>query len=289
MNEKEKELSDLKEVSQQLIQKEKKQIEQLNIVDPNKCKIITDKKYKKLTWYLIYEKSMENNNGQGDEENMYENYRWVNGTIIKKDKFNKYDTDEDKLKDLNEYILALQKKLEKKEESYSKLDLQNKKLIKEIHNKTAGNALLHHLSSGNTSQVKNTSIDVGNAGFKNILEELNKSNVREKKLQDKIIKLNNQLKDKDINKNENEINDNSKKDDIDELNQAQEQLILLKEELKDTQTKLDQLVGQVKELLKNVKCDMKIKPQFVQICQILQLSPQTTNRIITNNKKVIIL
>ena len=221
---------------------------------------------------------------------MYENYRWVNDTVIKKDKFNKYDTDEDKLKDLNEYILTLQKKLEKKEESYSKLDFQNKKLIKEIHNKTAGNALLHHLSSGNTSQVKNTSIEVGNEGFKNILEELNKSNVKDKKkLQDKNIKLNNQLKDKDINKNENEINDSSKKGDIDELNQAQEQMILLKEELKDTKTKLEQLIGQVKELLKNVKCDMKIKPQFVQICQILQLSPQTTNRIITNNKKGIIL
>ena len=66
-------------------------------------------------------------------------------------------------------------------------------------------------------------------------------------------------------------------------------MILLKEELKDTKTKLEQLIGQVKELLKNVKCDMKIKPQFVQICQILQLSPQTTNRIITNNKKGIIL
>jgi len=66
-------------------------------------------------------------------------------------------------------------------------------------------------------------------------------------------------------------------------------MILLKEELKDTKTKLEQLIGQVKELLKNVKCDMKTKPQFVQICQILQLSPQTTNRIITNNKKGIIL
>ena len=65
----------------------------------------------------------------------------------------------------------------------------------------------------------------------------------------------------------------------------QDEIILLKEELKETKSKLEQLIGQVKELLKNVKCDNKNKPQFVQICQILNLSPQTTNRIITNNNK----
>ena len=42
----------------------------------------------------------------------------------------------------------------------------------------------------------------------------------------------------------------------------------LKEELKEVRTKYDQLTGQVKELLKNVKCDNKNKPQFVQICQL---------------------
>ena len=60
---------------------------------------------------------------------------------------------------------------------------------------------------------------------------------------------------------------------------------MLKQELKETRIKLEQLSDQVKELLKNVKCDNKNKPQFVQICQILNLSPQTTNRIITNNNK----
>lgn len=56
LTEKEKELSDLKEVSQALIQKEKTQLEKSINIDPNKCKIISDKKYKNLTWYLIYEK-----------------------------------------------------------------------------------------------------------------------------------------------------------------------------------------------------------------------------------------
>ena len=69
----------------------------------------------------------------------------------------------------------------------------------------------------------------------------------------------------------------------------QDEIILLKEELKETKSKLEQLIGQVKELLKNVKCDNKNKLIFSQICQILQLSPQTTSRIINNNKKGIII
>ena len=59
----------------------------------------------------------------------------------------------------------------------------------------------------------------------------------------------------------------------------------LKDELKEKKTKIEQLIGRVKELLKKVKCDNKNKPEFIQICQILNLSPQTTNRIITNNNK----
>jgi len=40
----------------------------------------------------------------------------------------------------------------------------------------------------------------------------------------------------------------------------------------------------IKELLKNVKCDIKIKPQISQICQIFGFSPNTTARIIANKK-----
>ena len=77
--EKEKEILNLKEVSQSLIQKEKDQIEQSSIIDPNKYKIITDKIYGNLKWYLLYE-----NKNNKDEENKYENYRWVNDLILKK-------------------------------------------------------------------------------------------------------------------------------------------------------------------------------------------------------------
>ena len=326
LTEKEKELSDLKEVSQALIQKEKTQLEQSVIVDPNKCKIIADKQYKKLTWYLIFEKNPNKKiekTKEIDEEDDYENYRWVTGLIVKKDqlgKFNKYDTDEQKITELQEAIFRLTKKLEEKEESFNKLDYQNKKLIKELHNKTAGNGLLNPLTKGSSGNLKNNnkSIDIGSGGFKNILAELNSSNKREKQLQNQVIKLNDKLKLKDssnilnmntnitlnndnkiIEENENKINDieSQKKvdeflnnnagepDDFDEVKLIQKQMKMLKQELKETRIKLEQLSDQVKELLKNVKCDNKNKPQFVQICRILNLSPQTTNRIITNNNK----
>ena len=95
LSEKEKELFDLKEASQALIQKEKNHMEQSITVDPNKCKIITDKIYKKLKWYLIYEKKEkdekkeindknDNNINKEDEENKYKNNRWIEGPIIKR-------------------------------------------------------------------------------------------------------------------------------------------------------------------------------------------------------------
>ena len=111
----EKELEDIKEASQAIIQKQKELKEKEILIDKDKCKIITDKIYKNLKWYLIYEQNTETKK----DENDYENYRWVNGLIIKEDqldKYNKYQTDSQKIKDLEEYIMTLQKKLETKEE-----------------------------------------------------------------------------------------------------------------------------------------------------------------------------
>ena len=61
-------------------------------------------------------------------------------------------------------------------------------------------------------------------------------------------------------------------------------MTFIKKQLKEINLKYEQLSEQVKELLKNIKCDIKIKPQISQICQILGFSPQTTARIITNKK-----
>ena len=73
--------------------------------------------------------------------------------------------------------------------------------------------------------------------------------------------------------------------DFDEVKQIQNQMKFLKKELKETRNYNDQLTEQVKELIKNVKCDNKNKIYIEQICQILNLSPNTTKKIISNNKK----
>ena len=74
-------------------------------------------------------------------------------------------------------------------------------------------------------------------------------------------------------------------EDYDEVKQMNHQMKMLKAEIKELRLKLEQLTEQVKMLIKNVKCDAKNKPQIVQICQILGFSPQTTSRIVGNNKK----
>ena len=72
--------------------------------------------------------------------------------------------------------------------------------------------------------------------------------------------------------------------DYNEIKQMQKQMKFIKEQLKESLLKFEQLSEQVKELLKNVKCDIKIKPNISQICQILGYSPQTTSRILNNKK-----
>ena len=159
----EKELNDMKEASQAILQKQKTQKEKEVIIDKEKSKIVGDKIYNNLKWYLIYDI-----NGK---ENNYENYRWVNGTVIKDDqlsKYNKYETDSEKIKELQDFNINLQRKLEAKEESYSKLEYKNKQLIKEIHNKTAGaKTIKNPLGKGISGDIKNTSTD-------NIFAQLNK-------------------------------------------------------------------------------------------------------------------
>ena len=278
LGEKEKELNDLKEASQAIIMKQKTQIEKEVTIDKEKCKIIKDQKYKNLKWYLIYETNQD--------ENDYGNYRWVTGLIIKDDqldKYNEYESDSQKIKDLQEYIMNLQKKLEAKEESISKLDYKNKKLVKEIHNKTAGardvkKDLLHAISGNIKDDKNNTSTEFSNFND-NFFSKLNKGKDQIEDEEKKANLLSQKKVDEFLTTNAGE------EADFDEVKQIQNQMKFLKKELKETRNYNDQLTEQVKELIKNVKCDNKNKIYIEQICQILNLSPNTTKKIISNNKK----
>ena len=373
---KEIELNNMKEISQAMIEKEKKKIEQNENITPSNSTIISNKVYKKLTWYLIYKYNPNNNNNKDDKkpnENNYNSYQWVNGNVITREnlkKYNNFEDEEKKIGELNEYIVQLQKKLEKKEESINKLDYKNKKLNEQIQNKTAsvkGGVGLSRMSDTDKNKLKNNFANsmTSNEGtnemdkFKNILDQLNDSNKTNTILKNKIIELKSQLEKKEefesgipkdfkmienksfdsgfldeelkdnphegmmnflkastIKKNKqnellmsiksekeikNSINDTFKKEaekkadeflreglgdesDYNEYKQMQKQMKFIKEQLKESIQKYDLLSGQVEELLKNIKCDIKIKPQIAQICQIFGYSPQTTSRILNNKK-----
>jgi predicted RNase H-like nuclease (RuvC/YqgF family) len=71
-------------------------------------------------------------------------------------------------------------------------------------------------------------------------------------------------------------------EDPDEIKQMNEQINFLKKRIKELESKLKHLEEQVKELIKNVKYEPIIKPQIVQICQVLGYSPHTSQKIISS-------
>ena len=113
--------------------------------------------------------------------------------------YNKFEDENDKNKELNEYVFNLQQKLEKKEESINKLDYQNKKLANQLHNKTAnmkGNVLLKK-DSKDENYANSFNMAENEMKYKNILEKLNYSNKREKQLNNQITLLKEKLIERD--------------------------------------------------------------------------------------------
>ena len=349
INEKDKEIKESKEIYTALIEKQKNQIEEESKISPTNHKIITSKKYKKLVWYLIYKK--KENNKEIKDENNYNNYKWITGLILNKDKldkFNKFESEEQKIKEMEEYIFTLQKKLERKEESLSIMDYKNKKLIEQNHNKTANvkgilkNNYMGDLSKntiGEQNKVNYSAVNEINQ-LQNEISKLKEEIKAKEKLESGIPKniniisqdensgfLDEDIKDNktggmlDFIKNENieetnsrrsgmpggisiksqvssnnEYKSNEKKvdeylnkgiieeNDSDIVKQNEEQMKLLKDEIKEKNNKFKMLSEQMEELMKNIKLDMKNKPQIVQIYQILGKSPEEINKL-TNKKK----
>ena len=225
--------------------------------------------------------------------------------------------------------------MERKEESLNILDYKNKKLLEQIHNKTANlkgilkNNLVGDISKNTigeqnklnfsavneVNQLKNEisklkeeikakeKLESGmpkdinlisqddNSGFldedikenktggmldfiKNTTENVDETNSRRSGMHGGIsiksqISSNNEYK-----ASEKKVDDYLNKgiieeNDLDIVKQNEEQMKLLKNEIKEKNNKLNMLTEQIDELMKNIKCDMKNKPQIVQICQIL--------------------
>ena len=206
IQEKDIELINMKEASKAILEKHKKIMEEkTQKYDPNFYNLISTKKYNKLTWYLLQKKFEQKNN-----INIYDKFIWVNGDTITKaelSKFNKIEDDDQKMiKDLQDFNYNLQKKLERKEESINILDYKNKKLMEQIQNKTfantGNNKLKFNLGKNDNTLKNNINGSMGERGFesekfKNILQQLNYSNLRETKLQNEVKNLKEKLKKKE--------------------------------------------------------------------------------------------
>ena len=350
INEKDKEIKDSKEIFKELIEKQKNQIEEEININPKTHKIITNKTYKKLVWYLVYKKN--ENKKEINDENNYNNYKWITGLIINKDKlekFNKFESEEQIKKEMQDYIFTLQKKLERKEESLSIMDYKNKKLIEQNHNKTANvkgilkNNMIGDLSKntmGEQNKVNYSAVNEINQ-LQNEISKLKEEIKAKEKLESGIPKniniinqdensgfLDDDIKENkggmiDFIKNEyledtnsrrsgipggisiksqissnNEYKSNEKKvdeflnkglieeNDFDIIKQNEEQMKLLKNEIKEKNNKFKMLSEQIEELMKNIKLDMKNKPQIVQIYQILGKSSEEINKLANKKKSI---
>jgi hypothetical protein len=232
----------------------------------------------------------------------YDNYKWVTELSIPKtqlNKYNKFEDDDAKINDLYSYIKTMQDKLEKKEDELNKKNYENIKLNDKLQNKTSNikvgklfltkmlnndkinnnNNINNKSASNQNNTLKNnaTSYMGGNNNgdmekYKNLLDQLNDYDEREKKFQSEISKLKSQLIEqeklvsgvKDINNIP--FNMDSKYDDIedkkiiDALNS--ENRSKKKEENKDkdkerqrpqrrVRIKLDNLADRTPELSKN--------------------------------------
>ena len=71
-------------------------------------------------------------------------------------------------------------------------------------------------------------------------------------------------------------------EDPDEIKQMNEQITFLKNRIKELETKSKNLEEQVKELIKNVKYEPIIKPQIVQILQVLGYSSHNIQKIVSD-------
>ena len=273
-------------------------------------------------------------------------------------KYNKFEDDETKINDLLAYITKMENKLEQKEEEISKKNYENQKLNDKLQNKSSNikvgklfltKVLNNDKSNNNNNQNKSTSnqntlknnansyLSGNNIGdmekYKNLLDQLNDYDEREKKFINEISRLKTQLKDreklqsgmKDIKdipfdidslgddfvekkvidllpdeNNHKKKEKNKEKDDenflnilndvpgeegdLDEVKGLKDLISFLKKSMKEKDKIINDLLEQVKELIKQLNWTVKNNKIVTKILTILGYTPEII-KIVTDNKK----
>ena len=129
LKEKELEIKNLEDVSRALLDKQKNYLEEKDkneYISPDTHYIISKKVYNQLTWYLVSIFNPNDKTISNDKINNYNNYKWVTGLIIPKNKLKKYNVIEN----------GESQQSEQKEEKLYNLNINNKKLKDKNQNKS---------------------------------------------------------------------------------------------------------------------------------------------------------
>ena len=190
--------------------------------------------------------------------------------------------------------------LSKAKESISKLELDIKKKDDELEGLKA---FIFKLQSKLEKSEENINKNIKETEINNILNKLHNSEKKIKILQDKNrelkYKLEEKLEEKEISGYRTEENNFSnyeeefdlkkmvlgarEKNRSEDINIDYPGVQNLKEKYKESLRKLYMLEEQVKILISNINCSSKIKPQLIQICQLME-SPWNKIQLIVSGK-----
>ena len=147
---------------------------------PDEYEILCDKNYKNLKWFLLKKKNIDNS----ELFEKYENLTWVPQNFINTEKFNKFIGEAERE---NQEIMGIIKKLETKENIINNLTYKIEQLEKKI-------SLNNNNSNEINSIIKNKNKSTDEIGvpikkYNNILELLNKSEMKYNLLQKENLEL----------------------------------------------------------------------------------------------------
>ena len=274
--------------------------------------ILTNKSFNNLTWYLLSLKD--------EKEHNYHNSMWIPKTSIESElsKYNKFRSEEE---EQNMLIQMYTSKLEKKEDELSKLSYNlekirecqsqknpqsnNSSFSKQTKSKISDNKLIVKDYLDLTGQNNNNSEAVLIGKYNALLNKLSETEIQMSKIQQENIRLN-ELKGK-INEHNSSICDEvassmsgeSRKTSERDMKKIKEkikilkeergdferQLVFIKEQYKELDSKYNKLVTEIKELFVVMQVNSKTKEIVKNICKLIDYSDPDISTILKDQEK----
>ena len=174
-----------------------------------------------------------------------------------------------------DYIQKLLKKINETNEQFKLILNENQLLKKEIKEQRQQN------NPNQISVIKNEDDFSNDDDLNNVIKSIgNENKINENKKNENKNNENDKIKNKRKNMN---ISIETKEE-ADEIEMHNEQNLALKKEIRELRKLNEQLKEQIKEVIRQIKVDKNNKIVISQICQLLELTPKTTGKILNNKK-----